>query len=132
MQCKAIIHKHTDVSVFVRHLKNVFFKVAGAEIRRVVEDVPLVPAVMWHISCTLDFGTVRNATTTLPAIRSFFLSRNKLAAIDGGDRDVLAENDLWTECQEVEIMVRNQPLVRSSRSNSEHEVDSTLGGTNDC
>jgi hypothetical protein len=43
VQGKTIVHEYAEVSTSSWHFKDILLKMACAEIRRVVEDVPLIP-----------------------------------------------------------------------------------------
>jgi hypothetical protein len=67
-----------------------------------------------------NLGAVRNFPTTLPASHRLFFGRFKVAAINGGDGDILPEDNLRADLQEVKLLVCCQPFVETLRSHREH------------
>src|SRR5205814_8073893 len=99
---------------------------AGAEVYGSVEDVPFVPSAMRYVLSIFNLRAVRNFRPTLPTSRRLLVRGHKLAAINGSDRDIFPEHDFRAQFQEVEIFVRDQPLVSTLRTNCKHQSDCTL------
>src|SRR5689334_9072476 len=99
---------------------------AVAEVGRSVEDIPFVPPVTRHVFTIVDLRTVSNIRTALPTSCLLFLGGDKLAAVDGSDREVFPKHDFWAQLKQIEIFVRNEPLVAISGTNCKHQSDSTL------
>jgi hypothetical protein len=113
VQGEAIVHKIAKMSVLLCYFENILSKMACADVCGSVEDVPFVVAVMRYVLSNFNFRAVRNFHPTLPASSDFFVGRSKPAAIDRSDGDVFPKHDFGAQLQEVEIVVRDQPLVRS-------------------
>jgi hypothetical protein len=68
--------------LLLRHFKDVFCKMAGAEVYGSVEDVPFVPSLTRYLFSILDLRAVRNSLPTLPTSRFLFVGRIQLTAVD--------------------------------------------------
>src|SRR5215469_16597663 len=110
MQGETIIHEHAYMSKLLWHFKDILFKMAGAEVSGIVEDIPFVPAVVRYLFGILNFGAVRNSAPTLPTGRLLLLIRYEHTAVKGRDRNVFSEHNFRADLQEVELLVGNKPF----------------------
>ena len=111
MKREAIIYEHRYMSWPTWHLKNVFCKMACGKIRWLVEYVPLVPTFSRQTIDHQDPRAVGNSTPILPASRPLTLSKNELAAINRNDDNVFPKHNFRTKLREVELFVRDKPMV---------------------
>jgi len=61
----------------------------------------------------LNFGAIADSVSALPTGRTLFLRRHELAAINGSDGNVFLKHNLWADFQQIAILIRDEPFVRT-------------------